>query len=197
MLNVAPNYYQLLQVDPSAAPEVIQSAYRTLMTKLRMHPDLGGHTETACRLNEAYAVLRDPAQRHVYDQQLIEASTRTSTISHLTDTHNTRNDSTAPPSARRHIRRPGYHRAIIAQTPHRAPLTGQLLDLSAQGAKLRLAAADVPTGPIAVQCSEFAACGRVAWSRCGTGAAANELEVGLQFDNLTLHGTYFLLSTHA
>ena len=36
------NYYRLLQVQPDAAPEVIKASYRTLMQKLRLHPDLGG-----------------------------------------------------------------------------------------------------------------------------------------------------------
>jgi hypothetical protein len=37
------------------------------MTKLRMHPDRGGDHWNATVINEAYAVLIDPAQRAAYD----------------------------------------------------------------------------------------------------------------------------------
>ena len=36
------NYYRILHVQPDAPTEIIKSSYRTLMQKLRMHPDLGG-----------------------------------------------------------------------------------------------------------------------------------------------------------
>lgn len=64
------NHYRLLYVQPEAPPEVIKAAYRALMSTLRAHPDLGGDTETAARLNAAYAVLSDPEQRRVYDRSL-------------------------------------------------------------------------------------------------------------------------------
>jgi len=61
------NYYRLLQVQPDAAPEVIKASYRTLMQKLRFHPDLGGDDWNATLVNEAYSVLSDPARRARYD----------------------------------------------------------------------------------------------------------------------------------
>lgn len=64
------NYYRILQVQPDAHETVIRTAYRTLMQKLRLHPDLGGDGATAALLNQAYAVLSDPAQRAEYDAQL-------------------------------------------------------------------------------------------------------------------------------
>lgn len=64
------NYYRLLQVQPDAPVEVIRAAFRTLMLKLKHHPDLGGSTPDASDLNEAYAVLTDPGRRAVYDQEL-------------------------------------------------------------------------------------------------------------------------------
>lgn len=36
------NYYQILHVQQDAPTEVIQSTYRTMMQKMKMHPDLGG-----------------------------------------------------------------------------------------------------------------------------------------------------------
>lgn len=66
------NYYKLLQIDPSAEPEVIAAAYRRLA--LKYHPDTNGSSaEAKARmqaLNEAYAVLSDPVRRAAYDRQL-------------------------------------------------------------------------------------------------------------------------------
>lgn len=64
------NYYRILHVQPDAHDAVIRMAYRTLMQKLRAHPDLGGDGATASLINEAYAVLSDPAKRAAYDSQL-------------------------------------------------------------------------------------------------------------------------------
>ena len=57
----------MLQVQPDAPPEVIKASYRTLMQKLRHHPDLGGDQWNAAVINEAYAVLSNPPKRAAYD----------------------------------------------------------------------------------------------------------------------------------
>lgn len=67
-MNVATDYYEVLLVHPQAPPEIIRSSYRTLMQSLRVHPDLGGDTRQAALINEAYAVLSDPAKRAEYDR---------------------------------------------------------------------------------------------------------------------------------
>jgi curved DNA-binding protein CbpA len=64
------NYYELLLVSRSAPVEIIQASYRTLMQKLKHHPDLGGDTDTATLINEAYAVLCDPRRRAEHDAHL-------------------------------------------------------------------------------------------------------------------------------
>lgn len=64
------NLYRLLHVQPEAPPEIIKASYRTLMSALRAHPDLGGDGARAADLNAAYAVLSDPARRRAYDQSL-------------------------------------------------------------------------------------------------------------------------------
>lgn len=63
------NYYRVLHVQPEAPTVVIKAAYRALMGTLRGHPDLGGDHVQAALLNEAYAVLTDPARRADYDQR--------------------------------------------------------------------------------------------------------------------------------
>ena len=62
------DYYQILHVHPDAPREIIKSSYRTLMQRMRMHPDLGGDNDSAAIINEAYAVLMEPEQREAYDK---------------------------------------------------------------------------------------------------------------------------------
>ncbi len=69
-MNHRKNYYQLLHVQQDAPTEVIRSSYRALMQKLKMHPDLGGDQQEAALVNEAYAVLTNPAARQKYDATL-------------------------------------------------------------------------------------------------------------------------------
>lgn len=64
------NLYRLLQVQPDAPEEIIRVSYRTLMQKLRMHPDLGGDSCNAALVNHAYEVLCDKQKRAAYDRQL-------------------------------------------------------------------------------------------------------------------------------
>ncbi|MFK7974660.1 MAG: DnaJ domain-containing protein [Halioglobus sp.] len=64
----SPDYYQILHVHPQAPREIIKSSYRTLMQRMRMHPDLGGDNDSAAIINEAYAVLMEPEQRAAYDK---------------------------------------------------------------------------------------------------------------------------------
>ena len=61
------NYYEILGVSESASSEIIHAAFRTLMCKLKKHPDLGGDEDEAKLINEAYQVLRDPRTRSEYD----------------------------------------------------------------------------------------------------------------------------------
>ena len=60
--------YQILQIDPAAEQEVVQAAFKRLA--LKYHPDTnpspGAHRRMQ-ELNEAYAVISDPAQRAAYD----------------------------------------------------------------------------------------------------------------------------------
>lgn len=64
------NLYRILHVQPEAPLEVIRASYRTLMSTLRAHPDLGGDPQAAARINAAYAVLTDPDRRRAYDAAL-------------------------------------------------------------------------------------------------------------------------------
>lgn len=71
-MNNKRNYYRILHVQPDAPLEIIQSSYRTLMQKLKQHPDLGGEHWNASIINEAYGVLTDPEKRKAYDQALFK-----------------------------------------------------------------------------------------------------------------------------
>ena len=65
------NYYKILQVDPSAEPEVISAAYKRL--SIKYHPDTNCSADANRRMqeiNEAYQILKDPATRAHYDLYL-------------------------------------------------------------------------------------------------------------------------------
>jgi len=64
------DYYKVLQVDPSADPEVIEAAYRRLARKY--HPDMNKSSDATLRMqkiNTAYGILRHPVKRAQYDQE--------------------------------------------------------------------------------------------------------------------------------
>ena len=63
-------FYDVLHVSRDAPVEIIRSSYRTLMQRLKKHPDLGGDAATAALINEAYAVLTKAERRAEYDALL-------------------------------------------------------------------------------------------------------------------------------
>jgi curved DNA-binding protein CbpA len=62
---VVTDHYEVLQVVRTAEPEVIRAAFRALARKY--HPDSGGSVATMKAINEAWAVLSDPARRAAFD----------------------------------------------------------------------------------------------------------------------------------
>ena len=63
------SHYDVLGVDPAAGAAAVRQAYLTL-ARLH-HPDrAGGHAATMRAVNEAWAVLGDPARRARYDLDL-------------------------------------------------------------------------------------------------------------------------------
>ena len=75
------NYYRILHVQPDAPCEIIKASYRTLMQKLKQHPDLGGDEWNAAIMNEAYTILTNPEKRAAYDQQFLHRLRATRTQS--------------------------------------------------------------------------------------------------------------------
>jgi hypothetical protein len=95
------NYYRILHVQADAPLEIIRSSYRTLMQRLKMHPDLGGDHWDAALINEAYATLSDPSKREEYDRNLTAFDRETAT-SVVDDALN----------ERRHVPEPAPHVAV-------------------------------------------------------------------------------------
>ena len=68
------NYYEILQINQNASPEIIDKAYKTLAKKY--HPDLQEESnkkeaeEILKEINEAYEILSDPNKKALYDQNL-------------------------------------------------------------------------------------------------------------------------------
>lgn len=69
-MNSKRTYYDILRVAPDAETEVISAAHKTLMSKLKKHPDLGGDPQEAMMINRAYQVLSNPDERKLYDSFL-------------------------------------------------------------------------------------------------------------------------------
>lgn len=67
-----PEYYAILEVSTHASLEQIKQSYRRLVRLY--HPDLnrGNKDMQIKQLNEAYAVLSDPAKRAAYDIKRLE-----------------------------------------------------------------------------------------------------------------------------
>lgn len=71
-----PDFYAILQVHPTAEPEIIEVAYRRLMRKYHpdaLSPELKSDPELISRvrwINVAYDVLSDPLQRAAYDETI-------------------------------------------------------------------------------------------------------------------------------
>jgi curved DNA-binding protein CbpA len=75
-----PDYYTILEVSPTASEAEIKRSYRRLA---RMHhPDLNAQALDVHikRLNEAYAVLRDPQKRAAYDAQRAEEARKAAAL---------------------------------------------------------------------------------------------------------------------
>ena len=67
--------YEVLQVHPSAVPEVVEAAYRAL-SRLH-HPDLSKQPDAVnamAELNWAYNMLRSPELRAAYDRKRVAFS---------------------------------------------------------------------------------------------------------------------------
>ena len=70
------NYYDILQVNQNASPEIIEKAYKTLAKKY--HPDLQPEEnkkqaeEILKDINEAYKILSNPISKANYDNSLKE-----------------------------------------------------------------------------------------------------------------------------
>lgn len=71
------NYYDILQVNRNASPEIIEKAYKTLAKKY--HPDLQTTEENKTQaeeilkqINTAYETLFDPEKKKEYDNTLVD-----------------------------------------------------------------------------------------------------------------------------
>jgi curved DNA-binding protein CbpA len=109
------NYYKILQIDPSAEPEVISAAYKRL--SLKYHPDTNRSADANLRMqeiNEAYQVIQDPARRAGYDRYLTSSQTASSANG---ENGGHRANATPPyPQTGLHSSRPSRPRQALAGT---------------------------------------------------------------------------------
>lgn len=89
------NYYDILQVNKNASPEIIEKAYKVLAKKY--HPDLQPEEnkkqseEIFKKINEAYEVLSNPEKKQAYDESLLERERNNSNTAQERHTNNTTN----------------------------------------------------------------------------------------------------------
>lgn len=74
-MNIKKTLYDVLQVSGKAEPEMIETAYRMRSEKLNDAVDHDAQNEMKL-VRQAYAILSDPAQRAVYDQSILAATSR-------------------------------------------------------------------------------------------------------------------------
>ncbi len=103
-----PDYYAVLKVDAEASPDEIRRAFRERVRAC--HPDRVANLDDdlqalaekkMVQLNEAYAVLRNPARRAAYDDQLI----RTHAPAALTPSQSVPRREPSPPPVDEHVSR--------------------------------------------------------------------------------------------
>lgn len=81
-INMNKNYYDILQVNKNASPEIIEKAYKILAKKY--HPDLQPEEqkkqgeELLKEINEAYEVLSNPEKKKIYDNSLLKEASKNS-----------------------------------------------------------------------------------------------------------------------
>ena len=71
------DYYEILQVHPSAEQEVIKTAYDKLVRKY--HPDINKHSTAPKRMkdiNEAYEILDNQEKQSLYHEAYIQRTER-------------------------------------------------------------------------------------------------------------------------
>ena len=81
------NFYDWLEINKNASPEVIEKAYKTLVRKY--HPDLQEEAnkqeseEILKQINDAYDTLSDPIKKADYDAHLQESEVSAEEYEHL------------------------------------------------------------------------------------------------------------------
>ena len=92
------NFYRVLHLQPDAPQAMVRAAYRTIMQKLKAHPDLGGDEWNASLINEAYETLSDPVKRKAYDDAFFasreKAQASAQNNSHRKETNKKKKDNT-------------------------------------------------------------------------------------------------------
>jgi len=66
MTRPTPDYYELLDIEPTASADQIKAAYRKLSKSA--HPDAGGNSGLFRLIDQAQATLLDPSRRAAYDR---------------------------------------------------------------------------------------------------------------------------------
>lgn len=140
-----------MKIDRKADQKTIKAAYHTLMFKFRCHPDLGGQTETALLINEAYETLSDPATRDEYDKKLFEPVSNGLDDNGLED--------------RRRIHRVTVSFTVYYKSNKKDFSSSKIVDLSYLGCRLQTAELLSPGEKVTIDINGHVVDGTVKWKR--------------------------------
>ncbi len=178
------NYYRILHVQPDAPVELIKSSYRTLMHKLKHHPDLGGDHDTAVIINEAYHTLTNAKKRQAYDAKLLAERRTSQRPTHPSPANSQpahagstkRTNQTLPKDEKFDINTPPEQRAMprvklgaladfyFEQQP-KIKHQGTIIDFSPSGLQIQIEAPVIINSKIQIQCQQLSAKGLISYCK--------------------------------
>lgn len=186
------NYYRILQVQPDAPPQIIRASYRTLMGKLRQHPDLGGSPWKASLINEAYETLSDPGKRAEYDRQVLAGLLKSKAFS--ASKEKTRQPPPGKVEKRTLERITKMGKLTYIASGSRREKVGQVRDLSLKGIQFMAPDRLNRHSTFRVKNPLFQATARVTHCRRNTSAQGLNYLVGAEFIDIAFkesRGTFF------
>ena len=180
------NYYRLLQVQPDAPVEVIRCCFRALMRECQQHPDLGGNSQHAAVLIEAYQTLVNPKRRDDYDRELNRPGSGMRSVANpakapaaVPAPASPKTESDEPARSRRAFDRMGRTAPVRYGTGIQPSASGEMIDFSPEGMLMLCRENLVVNSTIHITSPILHAVARI--THCEEKTPAGQFSVGLKF----------------